>query len=90
MAGRRLKRLLAGNSNDMIFKPNAATRLDPPRAPSGPDAVQQDRSARPASAPMRRSCRTKQIGIVMLANKGIPTPARVTAALAVLEQIALR
>jgi G3E family GTPase len=30
-----LKRLLAGNSNDMIFKPNAATKLDPPRAPSG-------------------------------------------------------
>jgi beta-lactamase class C len=82
-----LKQLLAGNSNDMIFKPNAATRLDPPRPPSGPALFNKTGgtagfSAYAAFVPERR------IGIVMLANKTIPTPARITAAHAVLEQLA--
>jgi beta-lactamase class C len=81
-----LKQLLAGNSNDMIFKPNAATRLDPPRPPSGPALFNKTGgtagfSAYAAFVPAQR------IGIVMLANKSIPTPARVTAALSVLEAL---
>ncbi len=81
-----LKRLLAGNANDMIFKPNAATKLDPPRAPSGPTLFNKTGgtagfSAYAAFVPEQR------IGIVILVNKSIPTPARVTAAHAVLEQL---
>jgi beta-lactamase class C len=82
-----LKRLLAGNSNDMIFKPNAATKLEPPRAPSGPALFNKTGgtagfSAYAAFVPVQR------IGIVILANKSIPAPARVTAAHAVLEALA--
>jgi beta-lactamase class C len=82
-----LKTLLAGNSNDMIFKPDAATRLDPPRPPSGPALYNKTGgtagfSAYAAFVPVHR------IGIVMLANKSIPTPARITAALSVLDAIA--
>lgn len=82
-----LKRLLAGNSNDMIFKPNAATKLDPPRAPSGPTFFNKTGgtagfSAYAAFVPAQR------IGIVILVNKSIPAPARVTAAHAVLETLA--
>lgn len=84
-----LKRLLAGNSNDMIFKPNKAAPLDPPRAPTGPTLFNKTGgtagfSAYAAFVPAQR------IGIVILANKGIPTPARVGAALAVLESLAPR
>lgn len=84
-----LKRLLAGNSNDMIFKPNKATPLDPPRAPKEPALFNKTGgtagfSAYAAFVPAQR------IGIVVMANKGIPTPARVGAAHAVLEALTQR
>ncbi|MGD9920572.1 MAG: class C beta-lactamase [Pseudorhodoplanes sp.] len=84
-----LKQLLAGNSNDMIFKPNAAAKLDPPRAPAGPALFNKTGgtagfSAYAAFVPAR------EIGIVILANKSIPTPARVTAAHAVLAALSQR
>jgi beta-lactamase class C len=82
-----LKRLLAGNSNDMIFKPNAATRLDPPRAPSGPTLFNKTGSTAAFSA-YAAFVPAKQLGIVILSNKSIPTPARVTAAHAVLDALA--
>jgi beta-lactamase class C len=82
-----LKRLLAGNSNDIIFKPNAAVRLDPPRAPSGPTLFNKTGGTAGFSA-YAAFVPAQQIGIVILANKSIPTPARVTAAHAVLEQMA--
>jgi beta-lactamase class C len=84
-----LKRLLAGNSNDMIFKPNAATRLDPPRAASGPTLFNKTGGTAGFSA-YAAFVPAQQIGIVILANKTIPTPARVTAALTVLEALAQR
>jgi beta-lactamase class C len=82
-----LKQLLAGNSDGMIFKPNAATRLDPPRPPSGPALFNKTGgtagfSAYAAFVPVQR------IGIVILSNKSIPTPARITAAHAVLAALA--
>ena len=82
-----LKQLLAGNSNDMVFKPNAATLLDPPRAPSGPALFNKTGgtagfSAYAAFVPAQR------IGIVILVNKSIPAPARITAALSVLDALA--
>jgi beta-lactamase class C len=84
-----LKRLLAGNSNDMIFKPNAATRLDPPRAASGPTLFNKTGGTAGFSA-YAAFVPAQQIGIVVLANKSIPTPERVTAAHAVLEQLSQR
>jgi beta-lactamase class C len=81
-----LKRLLAGNANDMIFKPNAATKIDPPRAPSGPTLFNKTGGTAGFSA-YAAFVPAQQIGIVILANKSIPTPARVTAAHAVLEQL---
>jgi len=84
-----LKRLLAGNSNDMIFKPNAATHLDPPRAPSGPTLFNKTGSTAAFSAYVA-FVPAHQLGIVILANKNIPTPARITAAHAVLEALAKR
>lgn len=82
-----LKQLLAGNSNDMVFKPNAATLLDPPRAPSGPALFNKTGgtagfSAYAAFVPAQR------VGIVILVNKSIPAPARITAALSVLDALA--
>ena len=82
-----LKQLLAGNSDDMIFKPNAATWFDPPRKPSEPTLFNKTGgtagfSAYAAFVPAQR------IGIVILSNKSIPTPARITAAYAVLEALA--
>jgi beta-lactamase class C len=84
-----LKRLLAGNSNEMIFKPNAATKLDPPRPASGPALFNKTGSTAAFSA-YAAFVPVQQIGIVILANKSIPTPARVTAAHAVLESLAQR
>ncbi len=82
-----LKQLLAGNSDDMIFKPNAATRLDPPRAPSGPTLFNKTGGTAGFSA-YAAFVPAQQLGIVILINKSIPAPARVTAALAVLDALA--
>jgi beta-lactamase class C len=82
-----LKQLLAGNANDMIFKPNAATKLDPPRAPSGPTLFNKTGGTAGFSA-YAAFVPAQPIGIVILVNKSIPTPARVTAALSVLEALA--
>jgi beta-lactamase class C len=82
-----LKQLLAGNSNDMIFKPNAATRLDPPRPPSGPTLFNKTGGTAGFSA-YAAFLPAQQIGIVILLNKSIPTPARITASLSVLDALA--
>jgi beta-lactamase class C len=82
-----LKRLLAGNSNDMIFKPNAASPLDPPRKPSGPTLFNKTGSTSGFSA-YAVFVPARKIGIVLMANKALPSPPRVTAALAVLDALA--
>ncbi len=81
-----LQQLLAGNSTRMIMDSNAATALTPPRQPSEPILFNKTGStngfgAYVAFVPL------KKIGIVMLANKNLPTPARITAVHAVLEQL---
>lgn len=78
-----LDRLLAGNSVAMVMQDNAATPLTPPRAPSQPTLFNKTGSTSGFSAYVA-FVPAKKIGIVMLANKNIPVPARITAAHAVL------
>lgn len=82
-----LDTLLAGNSDKMVFEPNAAAALSPPRAPSGAILFNKTGSTRgfgayAAFVPARR------IGVVILSNRNMPTAARITAAHAILETLA--
>lgn len=82
-----LKQLVAGNSTDMSMKPNAASRIDPPLKPSGPTLFNKTGSTGGFSA-YAAFVPAKRIGIVMLANKALQSPPRVTAAHAVLDALA--
>ena len=77
-----LERLLAGNAPGIIFEPNPATPLKPQTAPPGTlfnkTGSTRGFGAYAAFVPSHR------IGIVILANKNYPIPARVKAAHAVL------
>jgi beta-lactamase class C len=82
-----LERLLAGNSSTMVMEPNAAAELTLPAAPSAPTLFNKTGSTNGFGAYIA-FVPAKRIGIVMLANKNLPIPARITAAHAVLEQLA--
>jgi beta-lactamase class C len=82
-----LERLLAGNSTGMVMEANAATQLTPPQTPSGPTLFNKTGSTNGFGAYVAFVPEEK-IGVVMLANKNFPTPARITAAHAVLEVLA--
>ena len=82
-----LDRLLAGNSTAMIMEANAARQLAPPEAPSGPTLFNKTGSTNGFGAYVA-FVPAKRIGIVMLANRNFPIPARIAAAHAVLEQLA--
>jgi beta-lactamase class C len=82
-----LERLLAGNSEAMVMKPNPATQLTPSLVPSQPTLFNKTGSMNGFGA-YAAFVPAKRIGIVMLANKNVPTPARIVAAHAVLEQLA--
>jgi beta-lactamase class C len=83
-----LERLLAGNSLTMIMESNAATQLIPPQAPSGPTLFNKTGSTNGFGAYVA-FVQTKKIGVVMLANRNYPIPARIKTAFAILEQLAL-
>ncbi|WP_232629554.1 class C beta-lactamase [Methylobacterium sp. Leaf118] len=82
-----LERLLAGNGPAMILAPNPATPLAPPQAPSGPTLFNKTGSTNGFGAYVA-FVPAKGIGLVMLANRNVPIPARVRAAHAVLEALA--
>jgi beta-lactamase class C len=81
-----LARLLEGNSTPMVMGSNPAVRLAPPRPPSGPTLFNKTGStngfgAYAAFVPERK------IGLVILANRNLPVPARLRAAHAILERL---
>jgi beta-lactamase class C len=81
-----LDRLLAGNSDAMALKANPATQITPPLVPSQPALFNKTGSTNGFGAYIA-FVPQKRIGIVMLANRNFPIPARIKAAYAVLEQL---
>jgi beta-lactamase class C len=81
-----LDQLLAGNSQRVIMEPNAVTRITSPQAQSRGTLFNKSGSTRGFSAYVAFIPEQK-IGIVMLANKNYPIPARITAAYAILAQL---
>jgi beta-lactamase class C len=78
-----LERLLAGNSAQMALKPNKVTNLTPPLPPQENVLINKTGSTNGFGAYVA-FVPAKGIGIVMLANKNYPIPARVKAAYQVL------
>jgi hypothetical protein len=70
----------------MAMEANAATQLTPPRTPSEPTLFNKIGSTNGFDVYVA-FVPEKKIGIVMLANKNFPIPARITTAHAVLEQL---
>jgi beta-lactamase class C len=78
-----LDRLLAGNSSEMAYKPNEASRLAPPLSSQEGMLINKTGSTNGFGAYVAFAP-SKGIGIVMLANKNYPIPARVKAAYRIL------
>jgi beta-lactamase class C len=74
-----LGRLLAGNSPEMALRPNRATRIDPPLRPRTTGLINKTGSTNGFGAYVAY-LPARSIGIVMLANRNFPIPARVKAA----------
>jgi beta-lactamase class C len=83
-----LERLLAGHSEAMIFDPNPATPLIKPQLPPGPILFNKTGSTGGFGSYVA-FVPEKKIGVVMMANRNFPIPARIKAAHAILEQLAL-
>lgn len=82
-----VQRLLSGNSYDMILEPNPAHRIARPQAPSRP-ALFNKTGSTDGFGNYVLFVPEKKIGIVMLANRNYPIPARVKAGHAILGQLA--
>lgn len=82
-----LKRLLTGNSYDMILDPNPATQLPVPLVESRRTLFNKTGSTDGFGSYVA-FVPEKKIGVVILANRNYPIPARIEAAHAILEQLA--
>lgn len=82
-----LERLLAGNSETMSQHSNAVAPLSPPQTPAGARLYNKTGATNGFGAYVAL-LPEQNIGLVMLANRNLPIAARITAAHAVLEQIA--
>ena len=82
-----LERLLAGNSAAMSQAPNPATRIDPPDESAGPTLFNKT-GATGGFSSYAAFVPAQKIGIVMLTNKFVPSADRITAAHAILSQLA--
>ena len=80
------EQLLAGNSAGIIFEANRAEQIAP-QTSADPRLFNKTGSTRGFGAYVA-FVPAKKIGIVMLANKSYPIPARVKAAYAILDQLA--
>jgi beta-lactamase class C len=74
-----LGRLLAGNSREMALRPNRATKRDPPLGPRKTGLINKTGSTNGFGAYVA-FLPARSLGIVMLANRDYPIPARVKAA----------
>lgn len=74
-----LDRLLEGNSVQVMFKPNEVSRLSPPLPPQANVLINKTGSTNGFGAYVA-FVPAKGIGVVMLANRNYPIPARVKAA----------
>ncbi|PJI43791.1 class C beta-lactamase [Ferrovibrio sp.] len=83
----KLEQLQAGNGEQMSRQDNAATTLSPPQPPSASRLYNKTGATNGFGAYVA-FLPEKNVGLVMLANRNLPIPARVTAAHAVLDQLA--
>lgn len=81
-----LDRLLAGNGYAVMMEAISVAQVTPPEAPSGPTLFNKTGSTNGFGAYVA-FVPEQGIGIVMLANRNFPIPARVEAAHAVLERL---
>ncbi|ACP26996.1 beta-lactamase, class C [Sinorhizobium fredii NGR234] len=81
-----LKQLLEGNSPEVSFKPNRVTRLDPPLPPRDDVLINKTGSTSGFGA-YAAFVPAEKIGVVILANRNYPIPARVKAAHQILAEL---
>ena len=81
-----LDRLLAGNSADMAFKPQKAEKFNPP-VPARADVWLNKTGSTNGFGAYAAFIPARKIGIVILANKAYPNPAKVKAAYRILSGI---
>lgn len=83
-----LEILLAGNSEQMSQRSNAATMLQPSQTPASAPRLYNKTGSTNGFGAYIALLPEQNIGLAMLANRNLPNAARVTAAYAVLEQLA--
>lgn len=81
-----LERLVAGNSTQMALEPNKVTKLAPPQPMRGDVLVNKTGSTNGFGAYVA-FVPSRDIGIVMLANRNYPNPERVKAAHRILQAL---
>lgn len=81
-----LKTLLAGNSDDLILKPNPTVKLDPPSPPREAVLINKTGSTNGFSTYVT-FVPARKLGVVLLANKRYPIEARVVCAYQILARL---